>query len=272
MVHTLQSVYESLLSLNLAGSTLILSDSSETTATVDAARSWARGKEVELLIDRSQRRRVLKEARNVLMDRASSDVLVQVDADVILPPTSLFSLLRCLTEPPVPCVAVGVASADPRFRSLRHRAAAWQLKATQRYASWLPDDAVRAEGACWGAWRSFYAEYRFPVGSDALGDDITLARHLSAHGLPVRSCAKAVVYKIPAGTIRDFMLQTHRFYASRGKARRGLPEYRAGAIEAVKDPLGAALYLYARIWSARTQRRRPNRWGEEWEPSGSTKR
>src|SRR5215211_5668140 len=107
VVHTLQSVYESVSSLDLVGSTLILSDSSETTATVDAARSWARGKEVELVIDRSERRRVLKEARNVLMARASSDVLVQVDADVILPPASLFNLLRCLTERPIPCVAVG---------------------------------------------------------------------------------------------------------------------------------------------------------------------
>jgi hypothetical protein len=271
-VHTLKSIYEGLLGLGLAGSTVILSDSSETSATVDAARSWASDKEVQLEVDRSEHRRVAKEARNVLMSRASSDLLIQVDADVIVPTTSLSHLLRCLTDPPTPFVAVGVASADPGFRGFDYKAAAWQLNVTRRYASSLPDDVIRAEAACWGAWRSFYGHYRFPVGADSLADDVTLARHLSAQELSVRNCANAVVYKTPAATLRDFMLQTHRTYAASGHSRRRPGEFRAAAIEAAKDPLGAALYAYARIWSAREQRRRPATWSEEWEASESTKR
>src|SRR4051794_21742525 len=57
IVHTLQSLFEGVLSLGLTGVTFILSDSSETTATVDAARSWAGGKDVLFVVDRSERQR-----------------------------------------------------------------------------------------------------------------------------------------------------------------------------------------------------------------------
>jgi cellulose synthase/poly-beta-1,6-N-acetylglucosamine synthase-like glycosyltransferase len=224
------------------------------------------------VVDRSERRRSQKEARNVIMERASSDLLVHVDADVIVPPTSLFHLLRCLTEPPLPAVAVGVAAPDPHYRSVRHRAAAWQMNATRRYASWLPVDAVRAEGACWAAWSSFYREYRFPLGAVSLHDDISLALHLRERALSVRNCWKAVVYKVPAGTLRDFMLQTLRFYAAGGASTPRLRQLAAGAVEAAKDPLGAGLYVHARIWAVREQRRRPTTWGETWEVTSSTKR
>src|SRR5436190_1440937 len=182
VVHTLQSVLEAASSLGLRGVTVILSDSSETTETVDAARAWAQQKDVQLLVDRSERRRSAKEARNVLMARASSEILVQVDADVIL------------------------------------------------------------------------------------------ARHLIEQGIEVRNCWRAVVYKLPAATLRDFMLQTHRGYAAGGAHPRRRQELGAAAVEAAKDPLGALLYARARLWSAREQRRRPSSWEEEWDVARSTKR
>src|SRR5436190_19094198 len=126
VVHTLQSVLEAASSLGLRGVTVILSDSSETTETVDAARAWAQQKDVQLLVDRSERRRSAKEARNVLMARASSEILVQVDADVVLPAASLFHVLSCLTEP-APKVAIGTTLPDPRVRGLAYGAARWQL-------------------------------------------------------------------------------------------------------------------------------------------------
>jgi hypothetical protein len=206
------------------------------------------------------------------MSRASSDILLQVDADVILPPASLFHILRCLTEPPRPVVAIGAAGPDPLVRGLGHRAAAWQLNATRRYASWLADGAVRAEAACWGAWRSFYDDYRFPVGTDSAVDDVILARHLSDQNVDVMNCWRAVVYKVPAGTLSDSFLQTHRGYAVSGARMRSLREVGAAALEAARDPLGASLYVHARIWSAREQRRRRPQWSEEWAVTRSTKR
>src|SRR5204863_8528974 len=92
------------------------------------------------------------------------------------------------------------------------------------------------------------------------------------HGVSVRNCWKAVVYKVPAANLRDFMLQTHRGYAAVGARRRRRAEVAAAALEAAKDPLGALLYARARLWSAREQRRRPSTWREEWDVTPSTKR
>jgi glycosyltransferase involved in cell wall biosynthesis len=272
IVHTLKSLFASLKHLGLADAPVILSDSSETSSTVDACRAWANEKGMRLVVDRSERRRSEKEARNVLMARASSDILIQIDADVVVPPGSLSHMLFCLTEPPTPQVAVGIAGPDPQFCGRKHKAGAWQLEVTRRYASWLPDDAVRAEGACWGAWQSFYRDFRFPLGRDSPHADVCLARHAAAEGIPTRNCWRAVVYKVPPGTLNDFFLQTQRWYAATDPRTRALRELGAAALEAALDPFGAAMYARARIWSARQQRRRRTRWREDWEVTQSTKR
>lgn len=272
IVHALRSVLDGLDGLGLSGAAVILSDSSATTSTADAARAYADESGMHLILDRSERRRSEKEARNALMARATSDILIQIDADVVLPAASLFHLLRCLTEPPIPLIAVGTAGPDPQFNSRNCRGGAWQLNATRRYASWQPDDCVRAEGACWGAWRSFYEHYRFPLGTDSPHADLCLARHVSKHGIPARNCWRAVVHKVPPATLYDFFLQTQRWYAASEGRSRALKELGAAVVEAVKDPLGAALYIHARIWAAREQRRRRPRWEEEWDVTHSTKR
>jgi glycosyltransferase involved in cell wall biosynthesis len=272
IVHTLQSVCESITTLGLVGVTVILSDSSETTETVDAARFWAERRDVELIVDRSERRRSLKEARNVIMDRARSDLLLQLVGDVVLPAASLFNLLWCLTASPRPEVAVGATAPDPAARGLAYKAAGWQLNATRRHASWLPADAVRAEGACWGAWRSFYGAYRFPLGAGSPLDDACLADYINERNIPTRNCARAVVYKVPAATLRDFFLQTQRAYLGTSPRARTFKEVGAAVVEAAKDPIGAALYLRARLWAAREQRQRPLTPDELWEVSATTKR
>jgi glycosyltransferase involved in cell wall biosynthesis len=272
IVHTLESALRSLKSLGLGSATVVLSDSSENTSTVDSARAWANASGMHLVVDRSERRRSEKEARNVLMARASSDILVQIDADVVLPPGSLAHLLRCLTQPPAPLVAIGIAVPDPEFRGRAHRAGAWQLNATRRYASWLPVDAVRAEGAYWGAWRSFYRGYRLPIGRDSPHADICLAHHVEMCAIPTRNCWRAVVYKIPPATLNDFFLQTQRWYAARGARKRSWMELAAAVAETVRDPRGAAMYGYARMWAAREQRRRRTSWREDWDVTHSTKR
>jgi glycosyltransferase involved in cell wall biosynthesis len=272
VVPTLRSVFVSLDALGLADARVILSDSSETSATVDAACAWAKESGMRLVVDRSERRRSEKEARNRLMALASSDILVQVDADVVIPPGSLSTLLLCLTEPPTPEVAVGVAAPDPEFVHRPYRAGTWQLNVTRRYASRLPNDAVRAEGAFWGVWRSFYRDYRLPLGTGSPHADLCLAQHLSEHHIPTRNCWHAVAYKIPPGNLNDFFLQTQRWYAASGSRRRNLTELRAAVSEAARDPIGAALYAHSRIWSAREQRRRRTAWQEAWDVTPSTKR
>jgi hypothetical protein len=135
----------------------------------------------------------------------------------------------------------------------------------------LGDDAIRAETACWGAWRYFYSDYRFPVGADSPVDDVCLAQFLSEHDVRVRNCWRTVAYKVPAGTLNDFFLQTHRGYAA-SSTKRARRELGIAIVQALKDPVGATLYARARIWSAREQRRRRGTWDEEWAVTQSTKR
>jgi glycosyltransferase involved in cell wall biosynthesis len=272
LVHTLKSLEHAVERLGLAPCPLILSDSSETTETVDAAREWARSAPIQLVVDRSERRRSAKEARNVIMDRARSDLLLQLDADVVLPTRSLYRLLVCLTRPPAPAVAVGSAVPDPAFGGVAHRASAWQLTATHRYASWLPENAVRAEGAFWGSWASFYRDYRFRVGLGPPVDDVDLAVQLRERGIPTRNCWKAFVYKVPADTLRDFAQQTKRGHAAVGPRRRTVRELGAAAIEASRDPVGAVLYLRARLRASRQAEAFRGRREEQWDVEQSTKR
>jgi glycosyltransferase involved in cell wall biosynthesis len=272
IVATLDSLYDELVRAGLSGVDVILSDSSDTSETADSAQEWARGKNVTLVIDRSTRRRSSKEARNVIMERASSDVLVQIDADVRVAAGSLSRLLGCLAADPRHGVAMGSCLPDPQFRNVRYRASGWQLKATHRLASFMADDAARAETACWGAWHDFYGVYRFPVGSDVFVDDVSLARYLREQGTAVRNCWQAVVYKIPPGTLRDFYLQTHRYYAAHDRKSPFPKVLAAATVEGLRDPFGAAIYLFARLSCARASRGSEDLTAEMWEFLPSTKR
>jgi glycosyltransferase involved in cell wall biosynthesis len=272
IVHTLESLGRAVERLSLADCLLIVSDSSDTTETVDAVREWARKAPLRVDVDRSETRRSSKEARNVIMERARSELLLQLDADVLLPTVSLYHLLLCLTQVPFPAVATGSTAPDPSFGTREYKASAWQLKAARRYVSWLSADEVRAEAAFWGSRRAFYRDYRFPVGSGSAVDDVDLALHLRDNDIPTRNCWKAFVYKVPAGTLDDFFLQTHRGYAALGARRRTLKELGAALVEAATDPIGAGLYVRARIWAARKQRATRQAWVERWEVEQSTKR
>ena len=270
--HTLDALGTAIDRLRIPGPKVILSDSSTTVETVQAAEEWARSSSIDLLIDRSVQRRTSKEARNVIMARATSDVLVQMDADVVVPVGSLYHMLSCLCEQPRSAVVIGSTTPDPHYRAMRYRASAWQLKAVRRYASWLPADAIRAEAAFWGAWRSFYSEFRFAPGEGAPVDDVDLAKHLHDNNIPTSNCWRATADKVPAGTLQDFYLQTQRGYAASGSHQRTLHELSTALIEAMADPIGAVLYARARAWAALQRRKRTEAWDEHWEVEQSTKR
>jgi hypothetical protein len=87
----------------------------ETPRTVELARQWADETGTELLVDRSEVRRSCKEARNVLMERAEADILIQIDADVAVARSSIAYLLLALTGHPEAEVASGCVLADPQY-------------------------------------------------------------------------------------------------------------------------------------------------------------
>lgn len=274
IVHCLSSIETAARACGLSSVQIIVSDSSDSSTTAKAAADWAKGRsDVSIAIDRSGRRRSLKEANNVILQSASTDLLIIAVADVVVPPQSLAALLQALLAPARPAVAFGISYPDPSVRGARYRASAWQMRVVRRYAASLPRDAPRADGALWGAQRSFYSEYRFPVGTGALHDDEELKLHLAREGVPMWNAWDALALKVPAGTLVDFIRQTDRYHeVAGGNLRRDGGQIRAAFAEAIHDPLGALLYSYARARLALRRRRPRGTYTETWDVTYSAKR
>jgi glycosyltransferase involved in cell wall biosynthesis len=274
IVPTLESIFQAARTCGISMPNFVLSDSSETRETVAAAHAWASSKSVSLTVDRSERRRSKKEALNTILERADADLLVLADADLVVLAAGLAALLTDLTSVPRPEMAFGAVAPHPRKRAIRYRAAAWQMQAVLRLNSRLAYDAVRTEGAFWGAWRSFFEHYRYPLERGSIHDDLELAGHIRENRIPVRNSWPAVAYKVPAASLRDFYVQTYRYYAAaEGSPRRARRDLLFAAVEqALRDPIGAALYAYARSWAALHHRRAPIAFEEQWDTAPSTKR
>ncbi|MGH9891027.1 MAG: glycosyltransferase [bacterium] len=272
VVETLASIHHAAQEIGVPNYAIILSDSSVTRETVEAAGTWATLTGVRIRIDRSEQRRSPKEALNNIFDLAEADALVLVDADVLIPSSSLAHLLFDLIDPPPPDIAVGSAGPDPAFRALRYRASIWQMNVTRRVAARRPRKAIRSEGAFWGTRKAFYRAYRFPIGTGSIADDVELARHARREGLHVRNSWRAEARKKPAGSLEDFYIQTYRSYAASGGLDRRPRDLRDVFLEASSDPLGALMYLLSRGWAWRRARRRPDAFEERWLVAESTKR
>lgn len=275
IVPTLASLWDGMVQLGIADATVLLSDSSPDSATVDAAGQWASTAGCRLMVDHSDTRRSLKQALNVALASCETDVVVVAVADVVVPAASLAHLIEPIYAVHSPDVVVGVAAPDWSVKGIRYRAGAFQLNAVRRLVR-TGGSSMRAEGALWAAHRRFYGQWRFPIGRGSVSDDIELAGAVEAGGFRGLTVADAVVFKVPPGTIRDFCLQTRRWYfasADHRPAVRSTGEWKTFGAEAVRDPLGAVLYSAYRGVAALTARH----WAqpahsEMWEPSMSTKR
>lgn len=272
---TLYSISRATAELGLGAPSLVLSDSSETTDTVDAAARWAEETGASLRVDRSERRRGIKEATNVAFDLARADVLITLDDDLVVTTSALRELIAAMDEGPRAEVAVGSAVPDPAYTGLRYRASAWQMQVTHRTATMLPAGEFRAHGAYAGMRRSFYEKYRYPVGHGSPSNDVEMVGHLQEHSVTFLNVWRAALLKVPAGTLRDFYTQTYRAYAaSGGSLPRETWHLRPALIEAAVDPIGALFYLFARGWCVLVGRRRigDGPLGELWEIPSTTKR
>jgi hypothetical protein len=251
---TLDSLWQGMSKLGIANATVILSDSSDRPglSSAESAWSWARTVGANLTVDRSDHRRSLKESLNVLLARADTDVFVSVNADVIVPTQSLVAMFYYLFAEPRPAAAIGSALPDPASSDLKSRAGAWQMRTVWRAATLaspsIGQTSVRSEGAFWGAWRSFYSNYRYPIGHGSINDDVELTRALVVGGFPCRNAVDAFVYKIPPSTEPDLCSGTLRFRAGSPQHHRGANEYAAALFEGLRDPIGAVLYGRARVW------------------------
>jgi hypothetical protein len=275
IVPTLASLWEGMVRLGLEDAPVLLSDSSPDSGTVDAARQWASAASCRLVVDHSTERRSLKQALNVALACVETDVVVVAVADVVVPSASLACLIEPICVLHSADVAVGVSASDPSVKGLRHRAGAFQLDVVRRLVR-TGGSSMRAEGALWAAHRRFYAQWQFPIGQGSVSDDVEVARAVEAGRFRGVTVADAVVFKVPPGTIRDFCLQTRRWYFASADDRpavRSTAEWKAFGAEAVRDPLGSTLYVTYRLVAAVTARRwARSAHSETWEPSMSTKR
>lgn len=275
IVPTLTSLHEGLVQLGVSDAPVFLSDSSPDSATVDAAEQWAETAGCRVTVDHSDQRRSLKQALNVGLAWCDTDVVAVTVADVVVPATSLAHVFAPICVQQSADVAVGVAVPDSSVQGLLCRAGIFQLRAVRRLVD-AGDRSKRAEGALWVAHRRFYAQWRFPIGQGSVADDVELAHAVQARGFRGVTVADATVLKIPAGTVRNFCLQTRRSYFATAEERqmvRSRSEWRAFGAEALRDPTGALLYCSYRAAAAMTARH----WAsmshtETWEPSVSTKR
>ena len=273
IVATLASLRNGLNALGVASSQILLSDSSDTMATASAARAWADQTGAHLSINHSSVRRSLKEALNVLLAACHSELLLVANADVLVPTASLRALTTHLIHPDGCDVAIGATLPERSSSGPVARAATFQMRAVYRCAQLLPHDAIRAEGAFWGAHRSFYRDFRYTVGAGSLADDVQLVQRLRQGQWRVHNAVDAVVLKIPASTLRDFTLSTRRYYAADPRGHRNILQLRAAAVEASVDPVGFACYTLARVYGATLGRRLDAMSNTEfWEPGLSTKR
>lgn len=276
IVCTLESLYTEMASVGLESSPIIVSDSSDTVATVDASVEWAQHQGASVVIDRCERRRSLKEALNVAFDRpeAQVDIVVTTVSDVTHRGGALAALLDQLVGPSHCAVAVGGVRPDPAYRALRYRAAAWQSCAVYRSAVLAGPRAVRAEGAFWGARHEFLRQFRYPLGEGSPVDDVELARAVIRQGVAFANVPDAVVYKVPAGSFRDFVAMTRRSHeAIDGTPPRNAAALRATALEAAVDPLGFACYVVWRvIGRVKSGSTGSVTTSDLWDPQASTKR
>lgn len=276
---TLDSLWQGISRLGITNAVVILSDSCDlpNLSSAESASSWARSVGANLIVDSSEQRRSLKEALNILLARADTDVFISVNADVVVPTQSLLAMFYHLFAKPRPAVAIGSALPDPACSDLKCRAGAWQMRTVWRAATLASPSigrtSVRSEGAFWGAWRSFYSNYRYPIGHGSINDDIELTRALVVGAFPCRNAAKAFVYKIPPSSELDLCSGTLRFRAGSPEHRRRLNEYAAALIECLRDPIGAVLYGRARLWCWRNQNRiLGEASSEQWRVLNTTKR
>ena len=260
----------------------VVYDNASTDDTAGQAHAWARENgcpplDVVRRTGNAGKCSALDEFHRDLIDGGRlDDVVVVLDADVVVEPEAMAALVGPMTDRSVSTVwGLGV----PDRRTWGHRAAAFQLLVTAELARGMGPAAVRAAGGFFAYRVGPLVEMRWRP--ELLYDDVQLAEFLRRRGLTVRSAWTARFLVTPARGYRDFYIQTYRYLAARrinevddighrtrlpwGKAAAALA--RAGRA----DPFGAVAYGLARLVAAAIHTARPLRFTDSWQQARSTK-
>jgi hypothetical protein len=233
---------------------LVLSDSSPDDSICDQARKWAAQVSCSLVIDYSATRRFIKEALNAALSKkevAEADYVIFTNDDVVFEINCVSNIIRPLSEDVTAKIAVGSLMPDPNYTGGRRRAGAWQMDVVGRIARSLPSRAIRAEGAIWATRGTFAGEFRYPIGSGNIADDVELQNYAIQNDIVTLNVPEAVVYKIPPLGFSEFALQTQRFHTASRTAIGTRPSlevrFRALLISLLRSPLGALHYFAYRV-------------------------
>ena len=221
-----------------------------------------------------------------LIERADPpDMVVVIDADTRVTPSSIARLVAPFGA--MPALAVAWGRNEPDRDGAGFRASAFQMRAVAHLASSCGPAAIRAEGRFFAYRLEALRQFRWQPGW--VTDDKQLAAWLARHEPPVWSPGEALAFATPAGTLRDFYLQTYRYFAAepltQGRKRGGGPRSHGAASStrsrdprflalwgtARRDPGGALAYAIYRCLCVALHRFRPVAFSDLWEPSLSTK-
>lgn len=282
IIPTLNSLLRAFSILENQEFTLLLSDSSPNVETVSCVTSWARNNGVDLLVERSDERRIVKAALNAAFNRRevnNFDVFIVTNDDVIFDIHAISILLQAFADEDVRA-AVGVATLDDIFystkenRSLRW-ASAWQLKYMKNLADLKPKNSVRAEGSLWAARSEFVNVFRYTEKSGSIADDMELASFLISTEITTINASLAKVYKIPVKGFKEFANQTRRSQIGEKDALKNPDESRYILVHAVlrtilSNPFESFFYIAYRFLMLISLDKKYGVPGRDWNRSNSS--
>ena len=247
---TLNSLHKSVRAWSDESYTLVLSDSSPDHDICVQVRGWSAQVGCTLVIDHSDQRRIIKEALNVAFSKkevATADIVIVTNDDVVVDVNCISEIVRALSENADAVIAVGCVLPDPLHATGRRSAGAWQMELVTRIARYQGPNVFRSEGALWGTRGQFAGNYRHPIGSGNIADDVELRDFVKQSNLGALNVHQAVVYKIPASGFSEFALQTHRsqfsLKTSNKVAVARATKLRAIAQGIIGSPRGASKYF-----------------------------
>lgn len=196
------------------------------------------------------------------------DIIVQVDADVVVQRDAISALLNAFLSDLLLGVAWGADEADDR--TFGRWASTFQLEAVNRQLAISPINTPRAYTRFLAYRPRMLADFRWDTG--AIRDDDSIANFVRERRVRTTNVLNARVTATPAAGYEDFYRQTYRAYAQRGRlALMSRKRARAATAVALQHPFWAGAYLVARVICAIRHRLFPANFSHLWAPSLSTK-
>jgi glycosyltransferase involved in cell wall biosynthesis len=250
-------------------------DGASTDDTVSCVQRWAsENPNLELTIRISSHREGkaadLGNFHTELSKGAGDEIVVICDADVAIRLDSLGALLQPFQNDAELAITFGVDHPDDCH--LGRWASSFQMLAVTALAKTLGEKTPRAYGRFFAYRVNALMDFTWSP-KDSL-DDLQLLSFIEATSLPCKSVWSAQVDVTPAGSFRDFYLQTTKFHVATAHVnveKIGYRTWLAPARIAFEHPHWALAYIVARCAATWQHKFNSVEFGHRWVPPTSTK-